>query len=137
MLPKKYIIILFIISGLLGFSFSFYIHYGFKADKKENDVEVIRTFHYPALFAEQLKGDKNAGEKIFKEFCSACHAKYPTIDVQAPRIGDVNAWKKRKKLGIETLLMITIQGVGAMPARGGCFECSDEELREAIQYMIH
>jgi len=37
---------------------------------------------------------------------------------------------------MDTLLKMTIQGVGAMPARGGCFECSDGQLKEAIIYML-
>jgi len=130
-----FIILLFVISGLLGFSLSFYIHY-YSTSSQQEETKVIRTFHYPSLFVDQLKGDKRAGEKIFKEFCAACHDKNPAIDVHAPRIGDVSAWKKRKKLGEDILLMVTIQGVGAMPARGGCFECSDQQLREAIQYML-
>lgn len=123
----------FIISGVLGFVFSLKIHH---QDPEIIHTKQIETFHYPALFVKQLAEDPRAGEKIFKEFCASCHANPPKIDIPAPRLGDKIQWDLRKKWGIDTLLKITITGVGAMPARGGCFECSDEQLRQAIQYIL-
>lgn len=131
-----FIILLLVASGLLGFVFSLYVHKSVP-EPESPAVETIQTFHYPALFVKQLKGDPDAGRKIFKEFCAACHDKNPLIDVPAPRIGDKKAWKTRRQFGINTLLKITNNGVGAMPARGGCFECSDEQLRETIQYILN
>jgi cytochrome c5 len=127
------VIFLILLSGVLGFSISYYQH---REKNQTSDTQVIETFHYPALFVNQLKGDPDAGRKIFKEFCAACHDKEPKIDIHAPHIGDQNAWKNRQKLGLPILLKITTTGVGAMPARGGCFECSDEQLSETIQYML-
>jgi len=34
------------------------------------------------------------------------------------------------------LLEHTSEGFGAMPARGGCFECTDEQLELAILAML-
>jgi len=98
-------------------------------------VQLIETFHYPAIFVQQLKDDVYAGKKIFKEFCASCHAAEPLIDIKAPHIGDKAAWKAKRQLGLDALLKITINGAGAMPARGGCFECSDEQLLETIKYI--
>jgi cytochrome c5 len=128
---KLAVMIILISSGIMGFILSLYLH-----QKDDTDVQMIQTFHYPSLFVSQLAGDKHVGEKIFKEFCVSCHGKQPFIDVHAPRINDKKAWKTREKMGIPTLLKLTIDGVGAMPARGGCFECSDEQLRETIQYIL-
>jgi cytochrome c5 len=134
---KKIIIIaaLLSLSGALGFGLSFYRHPS-APPMDINKVQTIETFHYPSLFVDQLRGDPRAGEKIFKEFCSACHREKPMIDVRAPRIGDKAAWKMRRQLGVEILLNITVNGVGAMPARGGCFECSDAQLQETIKYIL-
>lgn len=126
------IIVVFILSGLLGLGLSVYQH-----NKNSTPAPTItRTFHSPVTFVKQLAGDKDAGRKIFLEFCSACHGKEPKIDIPAPRIGDKQIWKALAHIGMPGLLKMTIRGKGAMPARGGCFECSDGQLREAIQYIL-
>ena len=130
---KIIIIFLLLLSGVLGFSVSLYRH----ADKREDaEIQQIETFHYPATFVKQLVGDPLAGRKIFQQFCASCHGNPPIIDIKAPRIGDKKAWRIRRQMGMSTLMKITTMGVGAMPARGGCFECSDLQLQEAIQYML-
>ncbi|HSW69234.1 MAG TPA: c-type cytochrome [Gammaproteobacteria bacterium] len=121
-----------ILSGSSGFFISLYQH----QHQHKNAVQLIETFHYPAAFVKQLKGDSRAGEKIFKQFCVSCHGNPPIIDIKAPRIGDTKAWRPRQQMGMSMLMKITIMGVGAMPARGGCFECSDEQLRETIRYIL-
>lgn len=121
------IVFLFILSGVSGFLFSLYMH---------PPLDDTQLFHSPTNFVKQIQGDRDAGRKIFNEFCASCHAGEPIISVNAPRINDKNLWGIYRKLGIETLLTMTIQGRGAMPARGGCFECSDEQLREAIFYIL-
>lgn len=128
---KIAMVLLFMLSGILGFTLSWYQH-----KNRVPPIQTIQTFHYPALFVKQLAGDPDAGRKIFNEFCSACHAKEPAIDIHAPRIGDKQAWDARRKLGMTILLQLTIKGVGAMPARGGCFECSDKDLEQAINYLL-
>ena len=136
LLNKKWLVIgILCLSGCLGFIFSYYRYHHLFISK--NDIVTIQTFDYPALFASQLRHDPDAGRKIFKQFCSSCHGKQPLIDIQAPRINDKNAWNERRKMGVDRLLKITTTGIGAMPARGGCFECSDDELRETIEYMLN
>lgn len=126
------IVLLMGISGLCGLLFSLYQH----KPAQINETQEIKTFHSPVTFVKQLKDDPEAGRKIFKEFCASCHAIQPMIDIKAPRIGDKKIWEALNHLGMSTLLKMTIQGKGAMPARGGCFECSDEQLREAILYIL-
>lgn len=133
---KLLILILFLLSGMLGLTLSLYQH-GFLGSKRENSTQLIQTVHYPALFVKQIMGDPDAGRKIFKEFCASCHDKTPKIDVNAPHIGDKKAWGARRQQGLSALLKITILGAGAMPARGGCFECSDAQLSETIQYILN
>lgn len=132
-MKKAAVFILFLLSGAAGFFVSWHMH---KPVRDKQSVQQIETFHYPALFVHQLQHDPRAGEKIFNEFCSACHASSPLIDVNAPRINDREAWKIRQKWGIDALMTMTLSGVGAMPARGGCFECSDAQLKEAVLYIL-
>lgn len=74
------------------------------------------------------------GEKIYSEYCFSCHT--PGLN-GAPKLGDAEAWAPRVAKGEELLLQTTIEGIPpAMPPRGICMSCSDEELAAAIQYMI-
>ncbi|MDX1901010.1 MAG: c-type cytochrome [Gammaproteobacteria bacterium] len=138
-MKKLFVILMIGLSGLAGFLISLYKHpdAALPPHASDGDVQLIETFHSPAIFVKQLIGDPLAGEKIFREFCASCHAAEPLIDVPAPRINEKKAWAFRKKMGLPALLSITINGVGAMPARGGCFECSDAQLREAIVYILN
>jgi cytochrome c5 len=55
----------------------------------------------------------------------------------APILGDVDAWGARIAKGQALLLQSTIEGIQpAMPPRGMCFSCSDDELAAAVDYMI-
>jgi len=129
------IILLLCISGLSGFIISYYLH---KKTITTDDkaISFPQTYHTPISFVKQLQGDPNAGEKIYKEYCASCHAEEAIIDVPAPKINDPKAMQKLRKKGIAKLLKTTLHGKGAMPARGGCFECSDQQLLQAIHYLI-
>lgn len=100
-------------------------------------IEPTRTAHYPLTFVAQLKNDPHAGKKIFKEYCALCHAENPQIALGAPRIGNKKEWARYHRMEWKNLFDLATQGVGAMPARGGCFECSDAQLKKAIQYLMN
>lgn len=136
--PNLTIFIIFILalSGLSGLGLSLYVHGRTPPTPNPSDIQMLQTFHTPLSFVKQIANDPNAGEKIFKEYCGSCHSQKPIIDVDAPRIGDKKTWQMMRSKGMPTLLSITIKGKKAMPSRGGCFECSDKQLQEAIQYIL-
>ena len=65
--------------------------------------------------------------------CFACHG---TGAAGAPVLGDADAWGARMANGIETVMANAINGVGAMPARGLCMDCTDDHIRSLIDYMV-
>lgn len=65
--------------------------------------------------------------------CNACHG---TGAAGAPMLGDSGAWETRMEKGMEALMSNVINGVGAMPARGICMTCSDDDLRAIVNYML-
>jgi cytochrome c5 len=132
---KAMVILLLFVSGICGLIISLYIHYDKNAGQ-DDDIQSVQVFHFPNLFVQQLKNDPDAGKKIFKAYCVSCHVQNPVIAVQAPRRGIAKDWKRWEKTSDAILLERTIRGQGAMPARGGCFECSDEQLRQTIQYIL-
>ncbi len=92
--------------------------------------------HHPQEFLQSIKDSKDEGKQIVQHFCSNCHAVKPIIPLGAPRIGEENDWRPRVKSGLKTLFAHTAEGLNAMPARGGCFECSDEQLMLALLTML-
>lgn len=98
--------------------------------------KLFAASHHPEDFLSKLKKDPRATQKIYKHFCANCHNPQPLLPLGAPQIGDESAWKKRLEPGFENLLTNTLNGKGLMPARGGCFECSDEQLEMIVKYMI-
>lgn len=73
------------------------------------------------------------GEAIYNQACMACHM---TGAAGAPVMGDVEAWEPRMEQGIETLYAHSIDGIGAMPPKGGFTNLSDEEVNAAVDYMV-
>lgn len=74
-----------------------------------------------------------SGDAVFTAACSACHS---TGAAGAPIKGDAAAWGPRVAKGRDTLLNHALNGFNAMPARGACGTCSDEEIANAVDYML-
>ncbi len=87
----------------------------------------------PPASAPAAAAGPRSGEEVFQAHCSACHA---TGVAGAPKVGDSAAWSKRAAQGIDTLLTHATNGLNAMPPKGTCAECSSEELKGAIEYML-
>ncbi len=92
--------------------------------------------HKPMEFLKQISGTKDEGIQIYRHFCGTCHSKTPQIPLGAPRIGVKSDWEPRLKQGLTPFLNHTFEGYNAMPARGGCFECTDEQLILALLAML-
>ena len=74
------------------------------------------------------------GKKTYTRYCFSCHA---AGVAGAPRTGYAVAWAPRIEKGTEKMLELVIQGMPpAMPARGMCMQCSDEELADALDFML-
>jgi cytochrome c5 len=92
--------------------------------------------HHPQEFLKAVSGTKDEGGQIYKHYCANCHAQKPLIALGAPRIGEEGDWKSRLKQSVNTLFLHTDEGYNGMPARGGCFECTDKQLILAIVAMV-
>ena len=73
-----------------------------------------------------------AGEALYKQACTVCHA---AGVAGAPKLGDKAAWSARLGLGVDGLTVSVIKGKGAMPPKGGS-AASDAEIQAAVQYML-
>ena len=73
------------------------------------------------------------GQKIYQRSCQACHA---TGAAGAPKLGDKAAWAPRIAKGNDAMLSSVKNGLKAMPPKGTCMSCSEDELRAAMEYMV-
>ncbi len=73
-----------------------------------------------------------SGEDIVGSYCAACHS---VGVLGAPKIGDAADWAPRLDNGFDTVLANAIGGLNAMPPRGTCGDCTDEEISAAVEFM--
>ncbi len=72
-------------------------------------------------------------ESTYKSFCTICHQ----VGVAgAPKFRDAATWGDRPAMGIDALVKSAITGKGAMPPKGTCMNCSEEDLKSVIEYML-
>lgn len=74
-----------------------------------------------------------SGKDRYAASCGFCH---DTGAANAPKLGNKAAWAPRIAKGEATLLDHALHGIGAMPAKGMCPSCSDEEIKGAVEYMM-
>ena len=83
----------------------------------------------PAVFAD--------GKATYDTSCAACHGQGVA---GAPKLGDAADWKDRSAQGMESLVEHAIKGyqgkAGYMPPKGGFANLSDDQVREAVTYMV-
>ena len=73
-------------------------------------------------------------ESTYQMSCFACHG---AGAAGAPKLGDADAWAPRLEAGMDTLMANVINGVNAMPPKGLCMTCTDENLRSLVDYMVN
>ncbi len=83
-------------------------------------------------------GDYGNGKDIYGKTCIACHA---TGVTGAAKLDDKARWTSIAAQGLSTLQDHAIKGFqgkqGMMPAKGGNTTLSDDDVKNAIKYMLH
>lgn len=78
-------------------------------------------------------GGARSGDEIYNTKCMICHA---SGTAGAPILGNASDWAPRIGKGIEALYTNSISGFNGMPAKGLCMDCSDDELKATVDYMV-
>ncbi|WP_167854788.1 c-type cytochrome [Mangrovimicrobium sediminis] len=92
----------------------------------ERDIELT------AHFVEATEPDPEILE-LYSATCSVCH---DTGVAGSPRLGVYSDWEARIAKGIEVLYANTINGFNAMPPMGLCLTCTDQQLKDLVDYMV-
>ena len=83
--------------------------------------------------AEIVETAVRSGEEIYNSKCAGCH----TSGVMgAPKFASLEDWAPRIDLGLEKLTLSAIAGKGGMPAKGTCMDCTDNDIKITVQYML-
>jgi cytochrome c5 len=74
------------------------------------------------------------GKEIYNGACVACHT---SGVLGAPVLQVAAEWQPRiDEKGLDQIWKNAVDGINAMPAMGACGDCSEEDIRTAIDYMI-
>ena len=81
----------------------------------------------------EVAAGPRSGKDVYESKCTACHS----VGVAgAPKYGDSAAWGARvSEKGMSGLFNNAWNGINAMPAKGTCNDCSEDEIKAAILYM--
>ena len=112
-------------------------------DRQRADIEArIQPFSEVCVQGEacgggvaMAEGAARSVEDVYNAACMACHS---AGIAGAPKVGEQVAWASRIAKGMDVLYDSGINGVAGtgMIARGGCADCSDDEIRLAVDFMV-
>ena len=86
-----------------------------------------------AAVAAAAPASMRSGDAVYNAGCAACHT---AGAAGAPKTGDTAQWAARVDQGVDTLTQHAYEGYNAMPAKGLCSDCSEGEIRNAVEYML-
>jgi cytochrome c5 len=72
-------------------------------------------------------------EALYKKDCAFCH---DNGTAGAPKYGDKAGWASHLAKGTDVLKEHALKGFKAMPAKGLCPQCSDQETLDALEYLL-
>lgn len=87
-----------------------------------------------AAVATPSATEARSGESIFNSKCMACHM---TGAAGAPIKGNKDQWAPRIAQGMDTLMSHALNGLNAMPAKGTCMDCSEDEIKATVEFMVN
>ncbi len=103
-------------------------------EKKQNDASSSTV---SAKVGKNYTANLENGKKVYTKICIACHM---TGVAGAPALKDKTRWVEIAAKGMKQLHHDAINGftgkTGVMPARGSCSDCSDEDIYDAVAYML-
>lgn len=153
-----------VIGVLVAFAIAIFILAAYLSDKTQG-VYTRETAEYQAAVAERIRpvGDvylpgeeaqaaapvveataepepvaaAMTGPQVYNTACLACHG---TGVGGAPILGNADQWGARIAQGMDILKQHAIEGftgsAGYMPPKGGRLDLSDEEVGNAVEYMV-
>ncbi len=95
-------------------------------------VVVLAEMQSNPMSASSAESVSKTPEQLYQGACLACHS---TGAAGAPKLGDAGEWKARLSKGLDSMISLSINGVGAMPPRGGS-QYDDDQMKAVIEYIL-
>ena len=86
-----------------------------------------------ATVVETSKVVLDIGQQHYEQVCHICHG---AVLAGAPKFGDKADWAPRIADGMATMVKRAIEGYKAMPPKGTCTNCSDDDIKKTVEYMV-
>lgn len=83
----------------------------------------------PKVAVAQVSGPA----KIYKTNCAMCH---DSGLAGAPKKANKSDWASRYAEGMDEMVKKAVNGYKAMPPKGNCLKCSEDDIRKTIEFMI-
>jgi cytochrome c5 len=99
------------------------------ADELPAQTAVAAVTAPPAATAEPAALD---GGAVYQQACVLCHG----AGVAGAPMPGSDPWNERAAKGLEQLAYSAINGLNAMPAKGGRPDLSDAEVTAAVEFMM-
>ena len=88
----------------------------------------------PGIKATETVAKKEPGQNTYEQYCIVCHKDGLA---GAPKFRNEQDWKPRLAgRTLDDLVNTSIKGLNAMPMKGTCLKCSEDDLKAAITYML-
>lgn len=72
-------------------------------------------------------------KEIYENNCKMCHQNGLA---GAPKFGNKADWQPRIAQGLDTLVSAAWNGIRAMPPKGNCLKCTQDDIKATVEYMI-
>jgi S-disulfanyl-L-cysteine oxidoreductase SoxD len=110
--------------------------------KNADEIVVVSSIMPAVEIAEQevlvdAITPASTGDLVYNQYCAICHRSGMS---GAPVVGNETDWKARVAGGMLTLKQHAVKGYtgenGYMPPKGGFANLSDDEIHEAVDFMV-
>ncbi|MCL6417701.1 c-type cytochrome [Aestuariirhabdus sp. Z084] len=103
-----------------------------------NPQKTLSNLAITGLCTLLISGPAAAGNATFTDVCQSCHnGGFKGWISGAPNINDKEQWQKYiERDSIEMMRTTLINGSDNHKVKGGCSECSDQQIIDAIDYIM-
>ena len=102
----------------------------------KTDATVVKPPFGDGRYSFPKKVKKSAaeiGKAIYENTCAGCH---DSGIAGAPKMGDAGDWAHVRKEKLKDVFNHAINGLNAMPPKGGDMSLKDEDVKSTVRYML-